>query len=249
MRLISYKMSHDTGFAPNPFFGCLTLATCKPGIRRSGNRQVGDWIAGFGSKKMCRDEVVGNERLIYLMKVTEERLLIADYFNGFPGKKPIPPQNHQNIAGDVQRPRRGCGGNRQAAPDCTVTDLRYYCGDNIYEPLDNGDFEVLPNRFHPPDNPEYMEHDISGIYVLISRNFYYFGGGYKTDGTTGLFLPADARPNLAKGQTGFGTITEGATISLIDYIQKRFKPGIHGRPFHWPVNDNSWQNDENYIQP
>ena len=27
-------MTHDTGFAPNPFFDVLTLATCKPGIRR-----------------------------------------------------------------------------------------------------------------------------------------------------------------------------------------------------------------------
>lgn len=244
-------MSHDTGFAPNPFFGCLTLATCKPGIRRSGNRQVGDWIAGFGSKKMCRDEVVGNERLIYLMKVTEERLLIADYFNGFPGKRPIPPQNHQNIAGDVQRPRRGCGGNRQAAPDCTVTDLRYYCGDNIYEPLDNGDFEVLPNRFHPPDNPEYMEHDISGIYVLISTDFYYFGGGYEADGETGFFIPTNIqRPNLAPGQSGYGTITEESEIPLIKYIQEHFKKtGIYGRPYSWPTNDDSWKKDENYIQP
>ncbi|MGE3595803.1 MAG: hypothetical protein AB7N70_09645 [Dehalococcoidia bacterium] len=42
---MSYKMTHDTGFAPNPFWGCLTLATCKPGIRQT--RGPGDWIAGF----------------------------------------------------------------------------------------------------------------------------------------------------------------------------------------------------------
>ena len=29
MRLFAYKMTHDTGFAPNPFWGYLTLATCK----------------------------------------------------------------------------------------------------------------------------------------------------------------------------------------------------------------------------
>nr|WP_269667332.1 hypothetical protein [Polaromonas naphthalenivorans] len=28
-------MTHDSGFAPNPFHGTLTLATCKPGIRRT----------------------------------------------------------------------------------------------------------------------------------------------------------------------------------------------------------------------
>ena len=39
MQLISYKVKHDTGFAPNPYFGILTLATCKPAIRRSSKIQ------------------------------------------------------------------------------------------------------------------------------------------------------------------------------------------------------------------
>ena len=43
MRLFAYKMTHDTGFAPNPFWGCLTLATCKPKIRES--KRPGDWVA------------------------------------------------------------------------------------------------------------------------------------------------------------------------------------------------------------
>ena len=43
-KLYSYKMRHDTRFAPNPLFGVLTLATCKPSMRR--NMQIGNWIAG-----------------------------------------------------------------------------------------------------------------------------------------------------------------------------------------------------------
>ena len=35
MRLFSYKMTSDTGFAPNPFGRRVTLATCKPMIRQS----------------------------------------------------------------------------------------------------------------------------------------------------------------------------------------------------------------------
>ena len=35
MRLFAYKMTHDTGFAPNPFWGWMTLATCKSQIRRN----------------------------------------------------------------------------------------------------------------------------------------------------------------------------------------------------------------------
>ncbi len=47
MRVYSYKITRDFGFAPNPFHGVLTLATCKPGIRRRA--QPGDIIVGCGS--------------------------------------------------------------------------------------------------------------------------------------------------------------------------------------------------------
>lgn len=47
MRLYSYKITRDFGFAPNPFHGCLTLATCKPGVRKGA--KVGDIIVGCGS--------------------------------------------------------------------------------------------------------------------------------------------------------------------------------------------------------
>ena len=33
-KVISYVMTYDTGFAPNPYFKKLTLATCKPVIKR-----------------------------------------------------------------------------------------------------------------------------------------------------------------------------------------------------------------------
>jgi Nucleotide modification associated domain 2 len=46
-RLFSYVVTHDTGFAPNPYGGILTLATCKPRIRATAQR--GDWLLGTGS--------------------------------------------------------------------------------------------------------------------------------------------------------------------------------------------------------
>ncbi len=46
-KMWSYKLVWDTMFAPNPLFDVLTLATCKPGIRRSPNNRKGMWIAGF----------------------------------------------------------------------------------------------------------------------------------------------------------------------------------------------------------
>ncbi len=64
MKLFSYVIARDYGFAPNPFFGCCTLATCKPNIRRVA--EIGDWIVGTGSAARTRKGV-----LVLAMCVTE----------------------------------------------------------------------------------------------------------------------------------------------------------------------------------
>lgn len=64
LRLFSYVVARDYGFAPNPFYGVCTLATCKPGIRKKA--VVGDWIIGTGSKKQNR-----HKYLVYAMRVTD----------------------------------------------------------------------------------------------------------------------------------------------------------------------------------
>lgn len=63
MRLCSYVVKRDYGFAPNPFHGFCTLATCKPDLRRA--RRPGDWIVGTGSKKKGRQG-----RMIFAMRVS-----------------------------------------------------------------------------------------------------------------------------------------------------------------------------------
>lgn len=64
MTLFAYVVARDYGFAPNPFGGFCTLATCKPDIRRSA--QVGDWVVGTGSAQRHRKGY-----LVYAMKVAE----------------------------------------------------------------------------------------------------------------------------------------------------------------------------------
>jgi hypothetical protein len=64
VRLFSYIVARDFGFAPNPFYGYCTLATCKTDIRRTA--QAGDWIVGTGSKRNGRDGT-----LVYAMLVAE----------------------------------------------------------------------------------------------------------------------------------------------------------------------------------
>ena len=146
-RLFSYKLTHDTGFAPNPFWGELTLSTCKPKIRLA--KQKGDWIAGFTSKGLCGDPV-GKERLVYLMEVTE-KLTLRDYFCSPAYEKKI--------------------------PDLAKAECVYLAGDNIYRPKHASgpsfeDFDQLKNPFH---KEEHKQRDLSGKFMLASNRFFYFG--------------------------------------------------------------------------
>ena len=72
-RLHSYVVNHDIGFAPNPFFGFCTLATCKQQIRRVA--ELDDWIVGTGAAKNRRTGY-----LVYAMRVTEV-LSFDEYWN------------------------------------------------------------------------------------------------------------------------------------------------------------------------
>src|SRR6267143_4133854 len=63
-KLYSYVVARDYGFAPNPFFGVCTLATCKPMIRKTA--AVGDWVVGTGSKGYGLQG-----RLVYAMAISE----------------------------------------------------------------------------------------------------------------------------------------------------------------------------------
>jgi hypothetical protein len=63
-RVFSYVVRYDYGFAPNPFEGYCTMATCKPQIRRAAS--VGDWVLGTGSA----DKGLAGQ-LVYVMQVDE----------------------------------------------------------------------------------------------------------------------------------------------------------------------------------
>lgn len=82
MALFSYVVARDYGFAPNPFGGFCTLATCKPDIRNAA--QVGDWVVGTGCAEHHRTGY-----LVYAMKVAET-LTFDQYWSDprFQHKKP-----------------------------------------------------------------------------------------------------------------------------------------------------------------
>jgi hypothetical protein len=145
MRLFSYKMTHDSGFAPNPFGGFLTLATCKPLIRK--HKRPGDWIAGFTSKQLNGD-AIGNEKLIYLMKI-EKIIPFSEYW--------------KDPEYEVKKMRTNSKIGKR--------------GDNIYtpiieKPITASDFEQTQGAYHTEKD---KLKDLSGERVLVSRTFFYFG--------------------------------------------------------------------------
>ena len=149
MRLYSYILTYDTGFAPNPYHGYCTLATCKPKIRRSA--QVGDWIIGTGSKNMntCskRIKIDKSGYLVYAMRVTEV-LTFNEYWNAprFKAKRPV----------------KGAG-------------KKWECGDNIYfRDPDTGELAAVEWSYHLGQDDKCG--DTSVDRVLIGEDFVYWGG-------------------------------------------------------------------------
>ena len=83
MDLFSYVVRYDIGFAPNPFHGWCSLATCHEDFR--GRVSVGDWVVGTGSAGKGLDG-----RLVYAMHV-DEIVTFDDYWHDerFVAKRPV----------------------------------------------------------------------------------------------------------------------------------------------------------------
>ncbi len=94
MKLYRYTLTFDSGFAPNPYGGYCTLATCKPRVRE--HAQVGDWVAGFGSATRGR-----SGQLVYAMRVAET-MTFEEYWGDprFAAKKPIRSSRYEETCGD-----------------------------------------------------------------------------------------------------------------------------------------------------
>lgn len=94
MKFYSYVIPRDYGFAPNPYFGYCTLATCKPRIRRGA--QVGDWVGAFGSTRTAV-----SEKLVVLMRV-DETMTFDEYWEDsrFKIKRPVFNKSKMYMYGD-----------------------------------------------------------------------------------------------------------------------------------------------------
>tara|TARA_R110002072_G_scaffold232223_1_gene389544 strand:+ start:7539 stop:8165 length:627 start_codon:yes stop_codon:yes gene_type:complete len=144
--LHSYIVRYDSGFAPNPFNGYCTLATCKPDIRKCA--AIGDWIIGTASN---RKGVRRGGFLVHAMRV-DETLTFADYWDDprFVRKKP-------NLQGSY---RKACGDNIYY-PDPASGCWKQL---NSYHTQDDGS----PVEKH-------IKRDTSVDRVMVSKHFVYFG--------------------------------------------------------------------------
>jgi hypothetical protein len=95
MKLFTYIVARDYGFAPNPFYGYCTLATCKPQIRKSAS--ICDWVIGTGAK--MKYDLTGF--LIYAMKI-DEVMDFDSYWKDprFRGKYPVMNGSLKQLYGD-----------------------------------------------------------------------------------------------------------------------------------------------------
>jgi hypothetical protein len=89
-----YVVDRDFGFAPNPFHGYCTLATCKPGIRKSA--QIGDWVIGMGGSRL---KATG--KCVFAMQVTT-RITFDEYWTNpiYNEKKPVRNGSRKMMVGD-----------------------------------------------------------------------------------------------------------------------------------------------------
>lgn len=89
-----YVVDRDFGFAPNPFSGMCTLATCKPVIRRVAKKD--DWIIGMGGSRL---KATG--RCIFAMRISD-LITFDEYWNNpiYHEKKPARNGSKKIIVGD-----------------------------------------------------------------------------------------------------------------------------------------------------
>lgn len=198
MKYFSYKIEHDYGLAPNPFHGYCTLAVCKSSIRSNKNLKIGDWIIGTGSKAL------GNlHKLIFAMRL-EEKVTFNEYWEDirFAKKKPI-------VNGSL---------------------VQMY-GDNFYhQDKDSGEW-VQENSAHSLagglTNNGHLKRDVGGEFVLISKEFYYFG-------SNSPLIPKEYLEVCSEGRDMKSvSIPTDTANKFIAWLQANYSVGINGDPTSW----------------
>ena len=173
-RIRAYKMTHATGFAPNPFDGYMTLACCKPLLRKGKTVKKGEWIIGVGTKTLGSgdinnpDEAKYENRIIYVMQV-HKLVPWTEYYsicieNGLNSKLSQSGDIDRDICGDcIYR------WNGERKPEEITRSMQEEFADYVSK------FKFKPNIYHTDISSPV--HDLSGKYVVFGdpKNSYYLG--------------------------------------------------------------------------
>lgn len=216
MNLFSYIVTHDTGFAPNPFWDCCTCACCKPEIRRVATE--GDLVIGLSPKR-------ARNRVVYVMRVTRRPITFEDYWNDptFAAKKPDWTSDSSEFC---------CGDNiyRPLSKGATDPD----------------DFQQLASRHSNFDGTECREKkelDLGGKRVLVSTDFVYYGAKAILLPVQFHILIV-GRGHKRFPHRGERRCQEEEMIADFDVFFRGLPRGIQGLPTDWDEEPRKWDRKE-----
>ena len=151
MRLCSYVVRRDHGFAPNPYWGYCTVACCKPDIRKSA--ETDDWIVGTSSKT----EHKTGTHLVFVMRISERPLTFDEYSTDLRFRLKVPRHGLIEQRGDNIYYRDENGAFHQRVP--SYHSMGWKPGEEWQEHEDK------------------KQWDLSGKNVLVAgpEDFWYFG--------------------------------------------------------------------------
>ncbi len=209
MKLCSYVVRYDTGFAPNPYWGYCTMACCKSRLRTT--LEPGDWVVGTSSKTRHHTAT----RLVYVMRVSEV-LSFEEYAKDHRFQDKIRRYGFVEQRGDNIYYLDENGVMRQRVPSHHSKGMRLM-PDRLL-----GDRWEITGPWE--EFKEQRDEDLSGRYVPIARSkdFWYYGKA--------LDLP-DRFHWLIVGRHGYKCdFSVDQAEEFLGWI-RTMKPGMHGSPF------------------
>ena len=217
-RIRAYKMTHATGFAPNPFDGYMTLACCKPLMRNGKTVIEGDWIIGVGTKALGSgdinnpDEAKYENRIIYVMKV-HKLVPWAEYYstcieNGLNSKLSQSGDKDRDICGDcIYR------WNGERKPEEITRFMQEEFADYVSQ------FKFKPNIYHTDISSPV--HDLGGKYVIFGdpENSYYLG-------SDAVQIELDTNPFEKINRAPYGIVINEKELDICNLIKQLKRKGI-----------------------
>jgi hypothetical protein len=208
MTLYSYIVTHDTGFAPNPFFGVCTLACCKPKIRskvqKRKEREEDCWIVGLTPKK-------DGNRIVYFTRV-DEVIGFDEYWEKYKRKRPNKGSLKEKNGDNIYVPKADVAGRD---------------GENWEKYT-----QIFPSVHSKPNDEdlERKKHDLKGENVLVSKKTFVYFGSEAKDLNGPLKELVTGRPNKCN-------FSEKVKKAFRRFVSKQHKRGnfgrVIGRPGGW----------------